>query len=107
MKPVLVFDWNGTLLDDAYAVLETTNAILDRFGRAAIDMKTFREHCDIPLSLLYRSLGLSQDELATMDRDGSAIFHDAYETLADKADLREERAESWSWRVEKRLRPLS
>ncbi|MGY4353534.1 phosphoglycolate phosphatase-like HAD superfamily hydrolase [Bradyrhizobium sp. i1.7.7] len=22
MKPVLVFDWNGTLLDDAYALLE-------------------------------------------------------------------------------------
>ncbi|UFW88375.1 HAD hydrolase-like protein [Bradyrhizobium barranii] len=89
MKPVLVFDWNGTLLDDAYALLETTNAILDRFGRAAIDMKTFREHCDVPVSLLFRNLGLSQDELATVDRDGSAIFLDAYETLAGKADLRE------------------
>ncbi|EIG58982.1 MULTISPECIES: HAD family hydrolase [Bradyrhizobium] len=89
MKPVLVFDWNGTLLDDAYALLETTNAILDRFGRTTIDMKTLREHCDVPLSLLYRSLGLSRDELATVDRDGSAMFHDAYEALAGRADLRE------------------
>lgn len=89
MKPVLVFDWNGTLLDDAYALLQTTNGILNRFGHAAIDMKTFREHCDVPLSVLYRSLGMSEGQVATVDRDGGAIFHDAYELLAGKADLRE------------------
>ncbi|WP_445220058.1 HAD family hydrolase [Bradyrhizobium sp. Pa8] len=89
MRPVLVFDWNGTLLDDAYAVLQTTNVILNRFGHATIDIKTFREHCDVPLSLLYRSLGMSEDDVATVDRDGSAIFHDTYEQLAGKADLRE------------------
>ncbi|WP_027545360.1 HAD family hydrolase [Bradyrhizobium sp. WSM2254] len=89
MKPTLVFDWNGTLLDDATALLETTNSILDRFGHAAIDMNTFREHCDVPLSLLYRSLGMSRDEVAAVDRDGSAIFHDKYESLASKAELRE------------------
>lgn len=89
MKPALVFDWNGTLLDDAYALLQTTNAILDRFGHAMIDIETFRKHCDVPLSILYRSLGMSQDEVATVDRDGGALFHDIYEPLADKADLRE------------------
>lgn len=88
MKPTLVFDWNGTLLDDASALLETTNAILNRFGHAAIDMNTFREHCDVPLSLLYCSLGMSTDEVAAIDQDGSAIFHDTYEPLASKAELR-------------------
>lgn len=89
MKPLLVFDWNGTLLDDADALLQTTNAILDRFGHPAIDMNTFREHCDVPLSLLYPSLGMSQDQIATVDRDSSAVFHDAYERLAGTARLRE------------------
>ncbi|MCP3476085.1 HAD hydrolase-like protein [Bradyrhizobium sp. CCGUVB1N3] len=89
MKPVLVFDWNGTLLDDSYALLQTTNAILNRLGHASIDIKTFREHCDVPLSLLYGSLGMSQDEVAMVDRDGSAMFHATYEPLADRADLRE------------------
>lgn len=89
MKPVLVFDWNGTLLDDSYALLQTTNAILNRLGHASINIKTFREHCDVPLSLLYGSLGMSQDEVAMVDRDGSAMFHDTYEPLADRADLRE------------------
>ncbi|TWB93139.1 phosphoglycolate phosphatase-like HAD superfamily hydrolase [Bradyrhizobium macuxiense] len=89
MKPVLVFDWNGTLLDDSYALLKTTNDILTHFGHAMIDINTFREHCDVPLSLLYRSLGMSQDEVALVDRDGSALFHDSYEPLAGNADLRE------------------
>ncbi|MGV7214880.1 HAD family hydrolase [Bradyrhizobium sp. UFLA05-112] len=89
MKPALVFDWNGTLLDDADALLQTTNAILERFGRATIDMNTFREHCDVPLSILYRNLGMSESEVAATDRDGSAIFHDAYEPLASNANLRE------------------
>ncbi|WIW50588.1 HAD hydrolase-like protein (plasmid) [Bradyrhizobium sp. 62B] len=89
MKPVLVFDWNGTLLDDAQALLQTTNSILNHFGRPRIDMKTFREHCEVPLSRLYRSLGMSQDEIAVVDRDGGAVFHDTYEPLADQADLRD------------------
>ncbi|MGY8684052.1 HAD family hydrolase [Bradyrhizobium sp. UFLA05-153] len=89
MKPALVFDWNGTLLDDADALLQTTNAILKRFGRATIDMNTFRDHCDVPLSIFYRNLGMSESEVAATDRDGSAIFHDAYEPLASNVNLRE------------------
>lgn len=89
MNPVLVFDWNGTLLDGSHALLQTTNAILDRYGRATIHMDTFRKHCDVLLSLLYRSLGMSRDEVAEVDRDGSAASHETYEPLADKADLRE------------------
>ncbi|RTE88334.1 MULTISPECIES: HAD hydrolase-like protein [Bradyrhizobium] len=89
MKPALVFDWNGTLLDDTYALLETTNVILDRFGRPSIDIKTFRDRCDVPLSLLYLSLGMSREEIEAMERDDGALFHDLYEPLAAKADLRE------------------
>ncbi|MGY2933266.1 MULTISPECIES: HAD family hydrolase [unclassified Bradyrhizobium] len=89
MKPALVFDWNGTLLDDADALLQTTNTILDRFGRAAIDMHTFRDHFDVPLSAFYRNLGMSESEIETVDSHDSAIFHDTYEPLASKAELRE------------------
>ncbi|MER9216196.1 HAD hydrolase-like protein [Mesorhizobium sp. M0663] len=89
MKPTLVFDWNGTLLNDADAFLQTTNAILSRFGRAAIDMHTLREQCEVPLSILYRNLGMSESEVAEVENDDSAFFHDMYEPLASKADLRE------------------
>ncbi|WP_247566669.1 hypothetical protein [Bradyrhizobium sp. 151] len=51
MTLALVFDWSGTFLDEADAVLQTTSAILGRFGRAATDMHTFRDHFDVPLSV--------------------------------------------------------
>ncbi|MEZ2145375.1 HAD family hydrolase [Bradyrhizobium sp. DN5] len=88
MKPVFVFDWNGTLLDDANALLQTTNTILERFGRPTIDLDTFRDHSDVPLSILFRNVGMSEEEVAAVDHDGGAIFHDTYEPLADKAELR-------------------
>ncbi|UWU67808.1 HAD family hydrolase [Bradyrhizobium sp. NC92] len=88
MKPALVFDWNGTIIDDADALLQTTNIILGRLGRAAIDMQTFRDRFDVPLSVFYRNLGMSDSEIETVDSDSSAIFHDTYEPLADKAPLR-------------------
>ncbi|MGL3104684.1 HAD family hydrolase [Bradyrhizobium sp. BR 1432] len=88
MKPVFVFDWNGTLLDDANALLQTTNIILERFGRPTIDLDTFRDHSDVPLSILFRNVGMSEAEVAAVDHDGGAIFHDTYEPLADKAELR-------------------
>lgn len=89
MKPALVFDWNGTLLDDADALLQTTNIILDRLGRVAIDMEEFRDRFDVPLSVFYRNLGLSGGEIDALDSDSGAIFHDTYEPLADKAALRD------------------
>jgi phosphoglycolate phosphatase len=89
MKPTLVFDWNGTLLDDADALLQTTNVILNRFGFASIDLQKFREQCDLPFAVLYRKLGMSADEVEAADSNGSALFHDTYEPLASRAPLRE------------------
>jgi phosphoglycolate phosphatase len=89
MKPTLVFDWNGTLLDDTEAILQTMNVILNRFGQSSIDIQTFREECDLPFALLYRKCGMSADNVEAANSDGSALFHDTYEPLADRAPLRE------------------
>ncbi|MCA1395576.1 HAD family hydrolase [Bradyrhizobium elkanii] len=88
MKSAIVFDWNGTLLDDANAVLQTINAILSRFGRAAVDMRRLREEFELPLSVLFRNLDMSKDEIDVVERNDSAIFHDTYEFLARNAALR-------------------
>ncbi|WP_407117503.1 hypothetical protein [Bradyrhizobium sp. LMG 9283] len=54
MKSAIVFDWNGTLLDDANAVLQSVNAILSGFSRATIHMDRFREEFEPPFSILFR-----------------------------------------------------
>ncbi|MCP1835126.1 phosphoglycolate phosphatase [Bradyrhizobium sp. USDA 4532] len=88
MKSAVVFDWNGTLLDDANAVLQTINAILSRFGRSAVDMHRLREEFELPLSVLFRNLDMSEDEIEVVHSNDSAIFHDVYEFLARNAALR-------------------
>lgn len=88
MKSAIVFDWNGTLLDDANAVLQTINAILSRFSHAAIDMHKFREEFELPLSVFFRKLDMSKDEIELVHSNDSAIFHDTYEFLASGTALR-------------------
>jgi len=38
----IIFDWSGTLVDDLGPVLEATNAVLGRYGVAALDREGFR-----------------------------------------------------------------
>ncbi|WP_245473573.1 hypothetical protein [Bradyrhizobium zhanjiangense] len=45
------------------AVLQTFNAILSRFSRATIDMERFREELELALSIVFRNLYMSEDEI--------------------------------------------
>ncbi len=91
----IVFDWNGTLLNDTPSVLQTVNIILAKAARPPIDMKTFSDGHNWPLNVeddwpakaFYRDIGLTDaelDVLADIERD---LFHDTYETLAENAPL--------------------
>ncbi|MGY3488299.1 phosphoglycolate phosphatase-like HAD superfamily hydrolase [Bradyrhizobium sp. USDA 4011] len=74
MKSAIIFDWNGTLLDDANAVLQTINAILSRFGRAAVDMHKLREKFELPPSVLFRNLDMSKDEIESYRATTTPFF---------------------------------
>jgi phosphoglycolate phosphatase len=89
MKPAkyIAFDWNGTLLDDMDAVVAAVNAFLAAVKRPAIDLATFHAAYTLPLTQLYRNLGVSEAELERL-HDNYNIFHDHYETRAANANLR-------------------
>ena len=84
----IVWDWNGTLFDDAHAVLATTNQLLENLGRAPVSVADFHAHYAIPLESFYRNLGITDAEMPAMVSKGSA-FHDYYEPRAAKVGLRE------------------
>jgi phosphoglycolate phosphatase len=56
-----VFDWNGTLLDDAAATLAGHNAALNFFGKPPTDLATFRSLEHIPLSRMFYQFGVEID----------------------------------------------
>ena len=74
----LVWDWNGTLLDDLALVVAATNASLATAGGQPITAEEHRRDFRRPIEAYYAGvLGrpLRTDEFAQLDR----AFHDAYD----------------------------
>lgn len=78
MKHIL-WDWNGTLLDDTQAALDTLNIMLARRGRSAIGMKFYRDHFSFPVRPFYDTIGMSvpDDEWDALAQE----YHDTYHSL--------------------------
>jgi phosphoglycolate phosphatase-like HAD superfamily hydrolase len=73
----LIWDWNGTLLDDLALVVAATNASLASCGGAPTTAEAHRRDFRRPIAAYYaHTLGRAVDEaeFARLDR----IFHDAY-----------------------------
>ncbi len=79
----LVWDWNGTLLDDFTLVLKATNACLASVGGRAISAEEHRRDFRRPITEYYAHvLGqpVGPDEFVALD----TVFHEAYRAgLAD------------------------
>jgi phosphoglycolate phosphatase-like HAD superfamily hydrolase len=52
----LVWDWNGTLLDDIHAVIAATNAAFAEIGHEPITLERYRELYCVPIPLFYERL---------------------------------------------------
>jgi phosphoglycolate phosphatase-like HAD superfamily hydrolase len=82
----IVWDWNGTLLDDNDAVVSAVNHVCTAFGRDHIDLKHWRAIFGRPLSHCYERLlqrRLSEHDWARIDE----LYHDAYRELLHTSRL--------------------
>lgn len=57
----VVWDWNGTLIDDGWLSLEITNSMMARRGLAAISSEHYQEIFGFPLRQYVRRLGFDLD----------------------------------------------
>jgi phosphoglycolate phosphatase len=53
----IIWDWNGTLIDDAWLCVEILNNILKKRGLNAITIDDYREHFTFPVRDYYIKLG--------------------------------------------------
>jgi phosphoglycolate phosphatase-like HAD superfamily hydrolase len=82
----LVWDWNGTLLDDLDLVVAATNASLASMGGPSVTADEHRRDFCRPLTTYYSNvLGrqITTEEFANLDR----AFHDAYRAGLPKCRL--------------------
>lgn len=82
----VIWDWNGTLLDDAAACVESINALLARRGMRRITPQEYGDVFDFPVKDYYVKLGF---DFGREDWDGLAReFHEVYATASRHAALR-------------------
>ena len=72
----VLWDWNGTLLDDTRAALDTINEMLAKRGAPAIGMDFYRDNFAFPVRPFYEAIGMT---LEGEDWDAVAQeYHDIY-----------------------------
>jgi phosphoglycolate phosphatase-like HAD superfamily hydrolase len=82
----LVWDWNGTLLNDLSLVVASTNVVFESLGGAPVSAEEHRVRFRRPISDYYASVlgrAVGAEEFGRLDR----IFHDAYRTGLTTCEL--------------------
>ena len=82
----VVWDWNGTLVEDLPVVVESVNAALKAIGEVPITEDDYRAYFTRPVAQFYERLlerPISDDEWDTLDR----VFHDHYRAALDRVPL--------------------
>lgn len=82
----IVWDWNGTLLDDLDVVVESVNVGIAEFGLTSIDKDDYRDHFTRPVRAFYDSLfrrSIDDMEWGQLNK----TFHDEYYARAHRAPL--------------------
>ena len=75
--PYILWDWNGTLLDDTEAALATLNEMILARGGQPIGMEFYRDHFAFPVRPFYDKIGIvahDEDEWNGIARE----YHEVY-----------------------------
>jgi phosphoglycolate phosphatase len=82
----LVWDWNGTLLDDVHACVEAINVMLAERGLATVDIVRYRDAFRFPVREYYRRIGF---DLTREDWDAvCSRYHNLYAAASKASPLR-------------------
>ena len=89
----VVWDWNGTLLDDLDQVIAAVNTTLGELGVSPISRATYGAHYQRPVRRFYESLfgrPVLDDEWGRIDQS----FHDAYRSQLSNVTLARDATEA-------------
>lgn len=71
----IIWDWNGTLLDDAWLCVAAVNALMRERELSPVTVAHYREHFGWPVEAYYRHLGFE------LDREGFEAMSHRYIAL--------------------------
>ncbi len=87
MTTNIIWDWNGTLLNDVHACVGALNVVLQASGREPVEVDDYRREFTFPVKDYYVALGFDFDR---EDWAGIAdAFHEAYAETSKGVKLRD------------------
>jgi phosphoglycolate phosphatase len=87
MRRYILWDWNGTLLDDTRTAFDTLNIMLAKRGAPPIDMTFYRDNFAFPVRPFYEAIGmvLENENWDALAQEYHDIYHAHEKRLADGA----------------------
>ena len=80
----IIWDWNGTILNDAPVAFEATNILLQRLGYETITFDYYRDNVDTPIVNFYSKIfDLNKHDMQMLDDEWGVL----YNQLSDKIQL--------------------
>lgn len=84
----IVYDYNGTVFDDARIVCHCDSLLIEKLGYPPITFEQFQRHYDWPIDKLFLGVGVSEPDIAKI-HSIMHLFHENYESMASKTSLRD------------------
>ena len=77
--PLVLWDWNGTLLNDMDVCIQSMNLMLNRRRLPTIDFETYRNVFTFPVIDYYRAVGIDpgREDFAALSREYHAYYREA------------------------------
>lgn len=82
----IIWDWNGTLLNDLPVIIEAVNHTVARVGLPQISLDDYRNHYTRPVKRFYDRIAgreIGHDDWVLIDR----LFHEQYQARVAEAEL--------------------
>lgn len=77
----ILWDWNGTILNDTPVAFEATNILLKRYDYPTITLEFYRDNMDTPIVNFYSKIfDLNKHDMQMLDDEWGVMYHQ----LSDK-----------------------
>lgn len=103
-EKLIIWDWNGTLLNDVEACVQAMNIMLTKRNRKLIDRKLYKEIFTFPVQKYYETLGF--DFTQESFEELSVEYIDLYKKLSRKSPLHENAIEILDFFKAKKYRQI-
>ena len=99
----IIWDWNGTILNDAPVAFEATNILLERYGYPKITLEYYRDNVDTPIVNFYNKIfDLKKHDMQMLDDEWGVL----YNHLSDKIELHADVEEMLSTFADKNINQI-